>query len=127
MLQEAANELVGGNSHHLLLLAVLQLQQAAIGNGHAVRIAAQVLEHVLGPAKGGLGVNHPFFLFPWRQVAGKGLPVAQGFQIAEEVELAGGMSFCQALQEETPEQAAENLDREKEAAAADNPLVVIGG
>jgi hypothetical protein len=37
------------------------------------------------------------------------------------------MSFCQTLQEETAEKAAEDLDREKEAAAAANPLVVIGG
>src|SRR5712692_3791161 len=37
------------------------------------------------------------------------------------------MSLCQALQEETAEQAAENLDREKEAAAAVYPLSVIGG
>ena len=53
--------------------------------------------------------------------------VAERFQIAEELEFASGMSLCQTLQEETAEKAAEDLDREKEAAAAANPLVVIGG
>jgi hypothetical protein len=55
------------------------------------------------------------------------LRVAQRFQIAEELELAGGMSLCQTLQEETAEKAAEHLDWKKEAAAAASPLVVIRG
>ena len=37
------------------------------------------------------------------------------------------MGLCQPLQKKTAEKTAENLDREKEAAAAANPLSVIGG
>jgi hypothetical protein len=55
------------------------------------------------------------------------LRVAQRLQIAEELEFAGGISLFETLQEETAEQAAENAHREKEAAAAADPLVVIGG
>jgi hypothetical protein len=97
MLQEAADELCGGNGHHLGVvgvavvfplegdLALLQLQQAAIGNGHAMSVAAQILQHVLRSAEGSLGVNHPVFLFPWGQIAGKSQRVAERFQVAEEV------------------------------------------
>src|SRR5580658_5352454 len=92
-----------------------------------MRVAAEILQHVLRSAKGGLGVDHPSFLFPWGQIAGKSPRVAQRFQIAEELEFAGGVSLFQTLQEETAEQAAENLDRKKEAAASADPLVVIGG
>ena len=64
--QEAADELVGGDGHDLLPivvaivlpgeadLAVLDVAQAAVGNGDAVRIASDVIENLFGPAKGGL-------------------------------------------------------------------------
>jgi hypothetical protein len=55
------------------------------------------------------------------------LRVAERLQIAEELEFAGGMGFFQTLEEEPAEKAAEHLDREKEAAAAANPLAVIWG
>ena len=32
-----------------------------IRDGHSVGIAGQVLKHMLGPAKGSLGINHPVF------------------------------------------------------------------
>jgi hypothetical protein len=87
MLQKAADELFGGEGHLFLLLPVavvfplegdltlFHLQQAAIGNGHAMGVAAQIFQHMLRSAQGSLGVNHPVFLFPWGQIAGKSLRV----------------------------------------------------
>jgi hypothetical protein len=40
-------------------LAIVHPQQAAVGDGHAVRIASQVLEDMLGAAEGGPGIDHP--------------------------------------------------------------------
>ena len=56
-------------------------------------VASQILQHVLRSAKGGLGVNHPFAFAERSQITGEGLRVAQRFQIAEELELTGGVSF----------------------------------
>src|SRR6202140_4616437 len=104
VLQEAADKLFGRGGHHLLLLpvavifplegnlALFERQQAPVGNGHAMGIAAQVLQHVLRSAKGSLGVNPPVLLFQRSQITGEGWRVAQRFEIAEELELAGGMS-----------------------------------
>ena len=36
-----------------------------VGDGHAMSVAAQVLEHVLGAAKGALGVDHPILAEQW--------------------------------------------------------------
>jgi hypothetical protein len=49
------------------------------------------------------------------------------FQIAEELEFAGGMGLCQTLQKKTAEKSAENLDGKKEEAAVANPLLVVWG
>src|ERR1019366_2056853 len=63
VLEEEADELLGGNGHHLgfasvaVILplerdsAVFQSQEAPIGDGHAMGVAAEILEHVLRCAK----------------------------------------------------------------------------
>ena len=91
--------------HHLVLLSVaivfplegdltlFERQQTPIRDGHAMSVAAQILQYVLRSAKGGLGVNHPLGLFQRRQITGESERVAQRFQIAEELELTGGISF----------------------------------
>src|SRR5437667_12774118 len=69
--QEAADELVGAKGHHLLLvvvaiilpaeadLALRKTDQAAVGDGDAMGIAAEIIEHLLGSAERSLGVDDP--------------------------------------------------------------------
>jgi len=69
--QEPADELDRVERQALLLVpvgrvspaeghvAIVYLQQAAIGDGHPVRIASQILEHMLGTTEGCLGIDHP--------------------------------------------------------------------
>jgi hypothetical protein len=40
-------------------LIVLKAHEAVVGDRHAVGIAAEVIEHLLWPAEGRLGVDHP--------------------------------------------------------------------
>ena len=56
-------------------------------------VASQVLQHLLRSTKGRLGVNHPRGIFQRRQITGESWRVTQRLEIAEELELAGGMSF----------------------------------
>jgi len=72
--EEAAQELMGGNGHNLLLAAVgvvspaerdtivFESHEAMVGDGDAVGVAGQVVEHMLGAAEGRLGVNDPVLL-----------------------------------------------------------------
>ena len=115
VLQEAADELLGGDGHHLGVagvavifplegdLAIFEGQQTLVGDGHAVGVAAEILQHVVRSAEGGFGVNHPFLVFEGSQVAGKSARVAQRFEVAEELEFAVGMRFRQSFQQQTAE------------------------
>ena len=72
MQQEAAYEFMGLQGHVLLLiavlvippakshLAILKTDQPVVGNGNAMGIAAQIVQRLMGAAKRGLGINHPF-------------------------------------------------------------------
>jgi hypothetical protein len=72
--QEAAQELMGGNGHDLLLAAVgivspakgdaivLKGHETMVGDGDAMGIAGQVVENLFRAAEGWLGVDHPVFL-----------------------------------------------------------------
>ncbi len=71
MQQEAADKLVGRDGHDLLATAVpivlpaetngaiIDVDEAIVGDGDAVRVAADVIEDLLGSGEGRLGVDHP--------------------------------------------------------------------
>ena len=92
MEQKAANEFAGLQSQRFLLvvvtvifptkgdLAVVDVQQAVIGNGNAVRVQTQVVQDLFGTAEGRFGVNHPFGLAKRRQIGGKGFRVTEPLQ-----------------------------------------------
>ena len=72
--EEAAQELGGLERHDALLAAVgivlpakadalsVEGQQAVIGNGDAMGVAAQVAQHLCGSAEGRLGIDDPLLL-----------------------------------------------------------------
>src|SRR5205807_4243365 len=80
MQEEAANELLGVKRHRLLLafvtiilvteadLLVVNVQQAIVGNGHAVRIAAYIVQHLLGSGERAFGVDYPLRLASGSQI-----------------------------------------------------------
>jgi hypothetical protein len=77
-------------------LAVLEGEQARVGDGDAMGVAGQVMEDVFGSAEGWLGVNDP--VLPERGTAQstKSLRILKGFLVPVESEfslvgrLAGG-------------------------------------
>src|SRR5579864_5985171 len=99
MEQESPDKLVGGNTHCLLLLVavepivfipegdlmVVDMEQALVGEGHAVSIAAQVLEHLFRAAERRLGVDHPFTFGKRRKIVEEVLAIRQGLEIAKEL------------------------------------------
>ena len=76
MQQEAADKLLDGDGHYFGLpligtavifpverqLAVVEGNQALIGDGDAMGIAAEILDHLLGAAEGRFGIDYPFGL-----------------------------------------------------------------
>ena len=71
MQKESAQELCGGLRHFFLNAAVrvvlppeadlfsVERKQAVVGDGNAVRIAAEIAQHLHRSAERGFGVNHP--------------------------------------------------------------------
>jgi len=71
MQQESTQEFVGCHGHLALLVAVGIIlpsecdvavdygHETVVGNGHAMRIAGQILEYVFWSAKRRLGINDP--------------------------------------------------------------------
>ena len=71
MKQEAAQKLMGGNGHDLLLAAmgivspaegdviVFKGYEPMVGDGHAMGVACQIVEHMFGATERWLGVDDP--------------------------------------------------------------------
>ena len=52
--------------------------QAMVGDGYAMSVAAQILEHIFGATEGRLGVDHPVFSEQRSE------PGGEGFRLSEE-------------------------------------------
>src|SRR6266702_3395313 len=99
MEQESPDELICGKAHHLMLfgalepvvfiaegdLIVVDVEQALVGEGYAMGIAAEVFDHLLRAAERGLGIDHPFAFAKGSQIVEEGLAARQGLKIAKEL------------------------------------------
>ena len=86
--QESPDELVCREGHGLLLIVVavvppielhmtvFDIDDPVIGNGDPVRVAANVVHHLLWSGKGWLGVHDPFHVSHRIQVTVESLPVS---------------------------------------------------
>ena len=99
MQQEATQELIQRQGHNLLGivmsrvapakgdLAIGERDQAVVGDGDAMGVAAQILEHVLGASEGRLAVDHPVLSVEWPQLGSEDLGLSQGGELTREVRL----------------------------------------
>jgi len=138
MQQEAANELLRIQAHYLLArvvavilpvkadLAIGEADQAVIGNGHPMGVAAEILEHLLGAAKRWLGVNHPLDISYGCQISGKGSGNAKRFERAKEVQAPGVKGVLQLRQKQPAKQPREHAYRQEETRTAGDPALAIG-
>ena len=59
-----------------------------VGDGHTVRVAAQIVQHIFGATEGTFQVHHPGLSKQRPQPGGKDLGLSEEFQISLEAELA---------------------------------------
>ena len=76
---DAAAVVVSGVPPAEAHLSVVEAEQSSVGDGDAVGVAGQVLQHMFGSAEGRLGVDHP-------------LSLAQRAQAGSEMHVAGESS-----------------------------------
>ena len=134
--KEAANELVDSERHCLGLvagavvlppetdMAVFAGEETTIGDGDAMGIAAEIVEHLLGSAERALGIDHPGNAAQRGKVAGEGGRFGECGEIAEEVQPAVPERIEQAFEEKAAVEPREDVDWQKEAWAAGDPTSI---
>ena len=96
-----------------------------VGDGDAMRIASQVMQHMLGAAEGWLGMDDPVLPIKHAQEEGEVLLLMERHALAEEAQLMAGKEAPQSGQELAAEDAAEHLDRQEEAGTGSDPARVV--
>jgi len=91
------------------------------GDGHAVRVAAHIVEDLLRAGEGRCGVDHPLGLSCRGQILHKCLPIGEGVKRPEEVQLVGGEGGVERLEQQPPEEAREHAHGEEEPRSARDP------
>lgn len=60
-------------------LVLLEIDQAMVGNRDTVRVAAQVLQNMVGAGKGWFAVNDPVLTEEWAKKGSESLGLGDGF------------------------------------------------
>jgi hypothetical protein len=92
MEQETAQELVRGEGHHPLLITVriifpaegnlvlVEGHETVVGNGHAMGVAGEIAQHMLGTAERRLGIDDPVLPEQGAQEGTEGLLIFEGLE-----------------------------------------------
>ena len=135
--QKSPDELVRRKGHGFLLivitvvsptkfhLALFDVDEPMIGNGHPVGVAADIVHHLLGSGERWLGVDDPFHVSCQIEMTGESLRILECLKQREELQLAGVEGLLQILQEQSPEQPREHLYRQEKVGAAGDPCGTI--
>ena len=91
-----------------------------------MRVPTDVIEHLVGPGEGWLGVDPPVGLPGGLEMGGKVLPIVEGVECAGEVQLAGLERLAHGVEQQPANEPGEHPDREEEPGAARHPLRTIG-
>ena len=80
-------------------LAIDEGDQAMVGDGHTMSVAAQIVQHIFGATEGTFQVDHPVLSVEWPQPGGKDLGLSEEFQISLEAQLTVLKSLFERVDE----------------------------
>lgn len=101
--------------------------EAMVGDGHSMCVAAKVEENMLRSAEGRFAVDDPIVSEQLPDEAGERLRLGERLELAVETDLAVGEGVLQSCDKLAPKDAAEDFDGKKEGIARMNPAFVIEG
>jgi hypothetical protein len=137
MKQKAADELVWLQPQDLLgavltvilsgkgEMIVVESLDAAVGDGDAMGIAAEIGDNLGGSAERLLGVDYPVDAAHGLDKSRESVALGKVRQAVEEPQHSGLESRLQAFEKEAPEQPGERLDGEKEVRPFGDPSCSI--
>jgi hypothetical protein len=102
-------------------LALFDVNESMIGNGDPVRVAADIVHHLLWLGERWLGVDDPFQISHQIKMMGESLSILECLKRREELQLADVEGLLEILQEQSAEQPREHPYRQEEVGAAGDP------
>ena len=114
MKQESPDELVRREGHGFLLIvvaivlpiefhsAVFDIDDSIVGDGDAVRVAADVVHHLLWSGERWFGVDDPFHVSHQIEMTGERLTVLECLKRREELQLASAIAALPSRWAGTP-------------------------
>jgi hypothetical protein len=139
MEQEAADELLGAERHHLDAIAVgvvlpaeadeavVEAEEPVVGDRDAMGVAPEVVEHLRGAGEGPLGVHDPVGLPELSEPRREGRRLGEGREGAGEAELAVREGAPERVEVLGAEDGGESADGEEEPGRRGDPAGAIGG
>ncbi len=139
MEEEAAQELIEREGHQLRLIVVSRVpptegdlaigrrHQSMVGDGDAMGVAAEILEHIVGAAEGRFGVDDPVFSEQRSEPGREDLGLCEQRQIAGKVQLAMLKGRLKSGDELAAKHTSEYLDGEEEVRTGSDTASVIEG
>ena len=136
--EESAQELHCVQGHDALLAAVriiliaegnafpVEGQQAVIGNGDAMGVAAQVAERLGRSAERWLGIDDPLLVLQSVHQLFKQLPILEGDCGTAAVQRSVAVEALQSEQELVAKDATKHRDGQQEARMRMDPALVVG-
>ena len=135
--QETADERIGIEGHEFELVVVFSItvgegdatlahrEEAVVGDGAPMSVAAEVIEDLLGRAEGRFGVDNPFLLGERFEPAGEGARVRQIGRSAGKQETVLGEGSVEQVEKLPSEDDAERFDGEEEVLGSRGPARAI--
>ena len=135
--QKAPNKLVWSERHHPWCVAVsiiapaeghtrlIGADQAAVGDGDAVRVAAEIGENMLGRAEWRLGEDDPVLATKLTDRCSKSVGIIERAELAREAQPAAEMGRLEPFEEQPPEKAGEHTDGQEKARPTGKPTFAI--
>ena len=133
MEQKAAQELIDGQSHEPLLVAVRgvapsegdvaigESDQPGVRDGDAMGVGAEIAQHMFRSSEGPLGVNDPVVAEQYSQPCSEGARMSQRQKFAVKLKLTSMEGYAESGDELAAEDAAEYADGQEEGTPGGDP------
>ncbi len=96
-----------------------------VGDGHAMGVAAQILEHKLWAPEGWFQIDDPVFSVQGSEPGGKSLRLSEEFEVSVEGELAVAEGLLESVDKLSTKDLAQHLAGKEEPLGCRNPVGVI--
>ena len=123
--EETAHELADLQSHDFVLviaafsvvlpaeghMGLIEIEQAAVGDRDALRVARQIGQDLLGTGEWSFGIDDPLGRTQRRQSSGKHHWLVESNKIGKELQFTGSECCGHSFEEPPPEQGRDHVQR----------------